>query len=268
MNPLLNSISILKDAPTKTLDGINCFNRDGDNEWFESAYTDLTEPWDYSKRGGELFRQKFSVEQIRKHNNAPKALLELGCSKGLMTKLLIPFCKNIYASDISLSAIKACKENCDIPAKQHNCNMEYFVTGIPGLPFADNSFDIVSICDGLAGWWLSVDQRRQALEDTHRVLKKGGIAILTDCLMPEVNKDEEFEAYIQVVRESSLSILEVKFLYDKPWYKLESVLKKNRLDGVFSKLLANVSFAKALNSVGGVIGKKVARHIVIIVQKD
>jgi hypothetical protein len=65
-----------------------------------------------------------------------------------------------------------------------------------------------------------------------------------------------------------LSILDVKFLYDKPWYKLESVLKKNRLEGAFSKLLANVSFAKVLNSVGGVIGKKAARHIVIIVQKD
>jgi ubiquinone/menaquinone biosynthesis C-methylase UbiE len=261
---LIDSVSLLKDTPTDNINGIKCFNRDGDNEWFETAYNDLTEPWDYSKRGGELFRQKYSVETIRTYNNAPEALLELGCSKGLMTKLLIPFCKNIYAADISFSAIRACKQNCDLQAGESNCNIEYFVTGVPALPFADDSFDVVSICDGLAGWWLSEDQRRDALEDTYRVLKKGGIAILTDCLMPEINKDEEFEAYQKVVRESSLTIVEVKFLYDKPWYKLESALKKAHLNGVFSLLLANVSFAKALNSISKLFGKKAARHIIIV----
>ena len=40
MNSLPDSMSILKDAPTKTLDEINCFNRDADNEWFETAYSD------------------------------------------------------------------------------------------------------------------------------------------------------------------------------------------------------------------------------------
>ena len=258
----------LKTHPTRSSDGVNVYDSENDNNWFETAYNNTAEPWDYSKRAGELYRHLYSVQQIREYNNAPEVLLELGCSKGLMTELLIPFTQMIYATDISLTALKACKNRCDSLAEKSDCRIEYFVATTPGLPFESDSFDVVTICDGLAGWWLSDDQKLTALEDTYRVLKKGGIAILTDCLMPEVNKEEEFDAYELLIRKSSLSIVKISFLYDKLWYKVESLLKKTGMENKLSSVLTSIPLAKALNEIGRLFGRKAARHIVVILRKD
>lgn len=183
-----------------------------------------------------------------------------------MTELLVPLCHTIYATDISLTALKACKQRCDPKAEEHNCQINYLVTTTPGLPFAADSFDVVTLCDGLAGWFLSEEEKKLALKDVHRVLKKGGVAILTDCLMPELNKGE-FEAHEAFIRSSPLSITEVSFLYDKPWYKLESFLRKIGLVRKFGGILSSVPLAKVLNRFGRVIGRKASRHIVIIARK-
>ncbi|MEJ6981567.1 class I SAM-dependent methyltransferase [Pedobacter sp. P351] len=258
----------LKTLPDTVSDGINVYDGVDFNNWFETAYNNTGEPWDYSKRAGELYRHIYSVQQIREYNDAPEVLLELGCSKGLMTELLIPSTKTIYATDISLTAIKACKQKCDPIAQESNCRIEYFVTTTPGLPFEADSFDVVTICDGLAGWWLSDDEKLAALEDTYRVLKKGGIAILTDCLMPEVNKGEEFGAYEQLIRKSPLSVVRITFLYDKLWYKLESLLKKTGMESTLRSMLTSIPLAKAFNGIGRLFGRKAARHIVVILRKD
>ncbi|MBC7913531.1 MAG: class I SAM-dependent methyltransferase [Pyrinomonadaceae bacterium] len=267
MNDLKHTSPYVNKAPHKIIDGINIYDRDDYNEWFETAYNDTAEPWDYSKRAGELYRHRYSVKQILKYNSNPEVLLELGSSKGLMTKLLIPHTRTLYAADISLTALSSCKQNCEVIAKESNCRLEYFLTTTPGLPFAPESFDVVTVCDGLEGWWLSEEQKRAALEEIYKVLKKGGIAILTDCLMPELNKTV-FEDYKKFVRSSPLSVVNVSYLYDKVWYKLESALKKARLQSVFGGLLASVPLAKLLNSFGKTIGTKAARHIVVILRKD
>jgi ubiquinone/menaquinone biosynthesis C-methylase UbiE len=72
-----------------------------------------------------------------------------------MAAHLIPYTKELYASDISPSAVKACKQTCDELASQHDCAMHYYVTTTPGLPFAEYSFEVVTLCDGLVGWWFS-----------------------------------------------------------------------------------------------------------------
>jgi ubiquinone/menaquinone biosynthesis C-methylase UbiE len=267
MNDSNDIAPLVINSPTNTIDGIHVYDQKDYNQWFETEYNNNTEPWEYSHRAAELYRHQYSVQKILKYKPAPEMLLELGASKGLMTKQLIPFCNKIYAADISLTALKACKQRCDVEAKKYGCQMDYFLTTIPNLPFADESFDVVTICDGLAGWYLADDQRRLALIDVNRVLKKGGIAILTDCLMPERNKGE-FDAYKSLVQQSPLSIKQVSYLYDKPWYMMESVFKKIGLERKASKILANISLAKILNKIGGIFGRKASRHIIVIVRRD
>ncbi|MEJ7738654.1 MAG: class I SAM-dependent methyltransferase [Chitinophagaceae bacterium] len=264
-NPVPIAPSLIS-SPTKIVDGISIYERKDYNEWFEAEYTNTAEPWEYSKRASELYRHIYTVQLIRRYNAAPKSLLELGCSKGLMTELLIPFNKAIYAADISFTAMKACKKRCDAKAELYHCRMEYLVATTPGLPFAADSFDTVTLCDGLRGWWLPDEQKRIALEDTFRVLKKGGIAILTDYL-PELNRGEA-KAYEAMVRASPLSIVEISFLYDKPWYKLESLLKKTGLQHKLRSILASIPLAKTLNTIGNLAGLKAARHILIVVRKE
>ena len=258
---------LLINSPTKVVGAINVYERNDYNGWFEKEYESTVEPWNYSHRGAELYRHIRSVQKIRKYNAAPQTLLELGCSKGLMTEMLIPFSRSICAADISLTALKACEQRCTPKAVETSCKVGYFQATVPTLPFAADSFDIVTVCDGLAAWYLPDDQQRLALQDIWRVLKKGGFAILTDCLMPEHNKGE-FEAYEAIVKDSPLIIIETSFLYDKPWYMLEGLLKKTGLERKFRSILVSIRLSKMLNSMGSLLGRKAARHIVIIVRKD
>lgn len=253
--------------PSRIIDGINIYDRNDYNEWYEVEYDTGIEPWGFSHRGAELYRHVYSVQKIKQYNAHPQALLELGCSKGLMTELLIDSSHTICAADVSLTALKACSKRCTTKAKQKNCQVDYFVTTTPHLPFAPNSFDVVTLCDGLAEWYSSDEQKQLALKDVHRVLKRGGIAILTDCLMPEQNKGA-FELYEALIHDSPLAVVEISFLYDKPWYKFETLLKKAGLASKMRNVLASVTLAKALNSAGRLFGRKASRHIVIIVRKE
>lgn len=259
--------SLLKN-PTKIVDGINIYESRNYNAWFEAEYTKSAEPWKYSNRAAELNRYQYVVELIHRHHADSKIILELGCSKGLMTELLIPFSRLICAADISNTALKACKQRCDPEAQKYDCSMKYFLTTTPGLPFTAESFDTVTICDGLTGWWLSEEQKRIALQDTFRVLKRGGIAILTDHSINSGSHRKEFREFETLIRNSPFSIVEMSFLYDKLWYKMESLLKKTRLERAFSGVMASIPLARMLNGLGRLIGRRAACHIVAVLRKD
>ena len=233
------------------------------NPWFEQQYTTTAEPWSYSRRGGELYRHAYTVEQLRRFCPNPSSLLELGCSRGLMTARLVPFTKELYAADVSLSAVKACKQKCDDLAARHECAMHYYVTTTPGLPFGEDSFDVVTLCDGMIGWYFSEEQKQAALEDTHRVLRRGGYAVFTDYTTPD-----KFAAYAELVAESKLAVVATTYLYDRPWYLFESLLKKLPGKPVLEPLMASTQAAKLLHRAGGMIGPAAARHILVIARKD
>lgn len=266
-NVIPTALSLIK-TPTKIVDGINIYESRNYNAWFESTYSQTAEPWKYSNRAAELNRYKYVVEQIQRYHAASKIILELGCSKGLMTELLIPFSRLICAADISNTALKACKQRCDPEAKKYDCSMEYYLTTTPGLPFTAESFDTVTICDGLTGWWLSGEQKRIALQDTFRVLKRGGIAVLTDHSINAGTYRNEFREFETLIRNSPFSIVEMGFLYDKLWYKMESLLKKARLERLLSSVLASIPIARTLNSLGRFAGRRAACHIVAVLRKD
>ena len=247
----------------RLLDGIAVTQEHDYNPWFENQYSTTAEPWSYSRRGGELYRHLYTVEQLRQFCPYPSSLLELGCSQGLMTAHLVPFTKELYASDISLSAVKACKQKCDALAAQHDCAMHYYVTTTPGLPFPESSFEVATLCDGMIGWWFSDDQQQAALQDTYRVLRKGGYAVFTDYITPD-----RFPGFIDLIEKSAFSVVSTSYLYDKPWYLLESVAKKLPGKTLLEPIVASTQVAKLLHRAGRIAGTAAARHIVIVARKD
>ncbi|GEO11169.1 class I SAM-dependent methyltransferase [Segetibacter aerophilus] len=233
------------------------------NDWFEKQYSRNEEPWNYSHRGGEIFRHKFTIQQLREFCPHPCALLELGCGSGLMTAKLASFTSKLYAADVSLSAVKACKQKCDPVARKHNCEIEYYVTTTPGLPFNDGSFDTVTLCDGLLGWWFTEEQKQAALKDTYRALQKGGYIILTD-----YTTADHFADYIKLVNQSAFKIVKITYLHDRPWYLLESLAKKLPFKSLLKPIVASPHLAKLLHYSGRIIGPTSSRHIIIVARKE
>jgi SAM-dependent methyltransferase len=95
----------------------------------------------------------------------PRQILDIGCGTGTMLRYLAAY-GDVQGADADAEAVHFCKmrgaEN---------------VTLLPGeiMPFADNSFDLISMFDVLE----HIEDDRGALRETFRVLKRDGLLILT-----------------------------------------------------------------------------------------
>jgi SAM-dependent methyltransferase len=93
-------------------------------------------------------------------------VLDVACGTGLSTKALLPIAHQVYGTDHSAEMLKA--------AFQHP-NISYAVAKAEQQPFADNSFDLITVCSGVH--WFQIDA---FLSETARLLKRAAWLLLYD----------------------------------------------------------------------------------------
>ena len=265
MNKENNIIEGLAYLPDEVEGQINIHKIADYNEYYEKLYYSISEPWQYSKRGAELYRHSYTVEKIEKYQSKPKNVLELACSKGLMSALLLNYSLKLYLADISIKAVRVCKEYID-KINVEKIEVNFFITTAPGLPFKENFFDVITVCDGLGEWHYDDEKFRNALDDIYNKINKEGIAVFTDYINPQ-SDGMHFKNYISKIANSPFSIIDISFLYDRPWYLFEALVKKMQLNIILQKVLESIPLAKKMNKLGKMFGERAARHIVIVAKK-
>ena len=95
------------------------------------------------------------------------------------------------------------------------------------------------------------------------MLRPGGHALLTEHTRPE-----RFEEFIGGIAKSSLRIVDVRYLYDRPWYRFESWFAAIREWRPVKRLLRSVGLARALQAVGRLFGRRASRHVCVIAVRD
>lgn len=98
-----------------------------------------------------------------------KVVLDVGCWTGQYTKLASAVAKKIYGLDPDKNAIKF--------AKKQVTNGNFLVGSAVKLPYPSEFFDVVVISEVLEHVPLQTEQK--VLKEIRRVLKKGGILILS-----------------------------------------------------------------------------------------
>ncbi|HZO32986.1 MAG TPA: class I SAM-dependent methyltransferase [Chloroflexota bacterium] len=96
----------------------------------------------------------------------PLEILDAGCGSGGMTRYLRRFGR-VTGIDLAPEALGLAQKRC-LHRLAHS--------SVGALPFLDGSFDVVTSFDVL--YHLNVDDDSAALEDIHRVLRPGGIALI------------------------------------------------------------------------------------------
>ena len=79
-----------------------------DREYFENLYEQSSDPWGFetSPYEREKYERTLGVLQSRRYQRA----LEIGCSIGVFTAMLAPFCNELRAVDVSERAVAAARE--------------------------------------------------------------------------------------------------------------------------------------------------------------
>jgi len=216
------------------------------------------EPFDYSRRAVEILRHRYVCEAVRRLNPHPRKLLDVGCSMGQLTVQLAAVAPAPVAVDLSRTAIGKARERlrgAGMPAR-------FVLASVTALPFHDGSFDVVVLSDGLHSWQLPREERQLALADAHRVLERGGHALLTEYLQPRV-----FPEFVAQARATPFEVVSIEYLYDRLWYQIESWFKAVRRWSWVERVFASVSFARFLCALGRVFGSRGSRHIAVAARK-
>ena len=123
----------------------------------------------------ELYRH--IAETAKALGNKPLAWLDIGCGTGKTAEAMhgkIPLERFVFA-DVSEEMIGISKSRFRFP------EAEFIVSDISGLSFC-GEFDIVTAV--LVGHYLKIPERKAALENCFRALKKGGILITAENFAP------------------------------------------------------------------------------------
>ena len=133
-------------------------------------------PKDYDKRYNSdysLTYQEYLNREIMDYfpNNQDIKVLDLGCGTGFLLKSLIKKYKNVYGVDVSPDMLKKIK----IKDKRLK---KLAVGDAENIKFPDNFFDVIVY----RGVLHHLENPELALNEAHRVLKKGGIIVaLENC---------------------------------------------------------------------------------------
>lgn len=226
---------------------------------FEQLHAVGHEPWSFSERGVERLRHERLTALVR--SLAPRRLLDLGCSLGQMTARLAALPADVYAMDISPTAIGRARERL---ASGPAARRPRFVSGsATALPFGPRSFDVILASDGLYGWQLGDADRATALREIHGALTAGGHAVLTDHMRPDL-----FARFVEEIAASPLRVVRVMYLHDRPCYQFESWLRAIAHWRPARAARRSTRLARALCTLGRVFGPAGSRHICVLAARD
>jgi ubiquinone/menaquinone biosynthesis C-methylase UbiE len=127
----------------------------------------------YDQYMGPMFFEPYALEVAKLvDTSSVQTALELAAGTGRVTKhlrsVLSPGAK-LIASDISPHMLAFAKE------KLKGLNVDWQLVDAQRLPFADNSIDLVVCFFGL----MFVPDKLKACSEVHRVLRKGGMFVIT-----------------------------------------------------------------------------------------
>jgi len=224
-----------------------------EREAVEREYSEGREPFSYSARAVEVLRHDWIAAKVGEHR--PRNILDVGCSLGQLTARLTRIVPEVHAIDLSLHAVAR--------ARGRNAAARFASGTVTALPYASGSFDFVVASDGPFSWNLDAADRQSALAELRRVVAPEGHVLIT-----EHTRRRRFAELVDLVGRASLRVVNVEYLYDRPWYQFESWLKAIQHWRVAQSLRGSAPVARSLLRFGRLVGPSASRHVCILAARQ
>jgi len=130
------------------------------------------------------------------------------------------------------------------------------------LPIASGGMDFVVAADGIYSWNLESRDRNRCLGEIHRILVASGRVLFT-----EHTRAFRFAEFVAEIERHDFEIERVDYLYDRPWYQVESWFKMLQGTSWVRSARRSDAIARFLQRVGRVFGPRASRHVCVLARK-
>jgi SAM-dependent methyltransferase len=124
------------------------------------------------------------------------AVLDVGCGGGHVTAAVAPLSESVIACDLTPAMLAQVEQLC---AERGLTNVQTQQADVEALPFADQSFDVVVTRYSAHHW----PNPQRGIAQCLRVLRPGGIFLLSDIVAPEQPALDTFLQTIEYIRDRS-----------------------------------------------------------------
>jgi SAM-dependent methyltransferase len=171
--------------------------------YFDALYAESADPWNFKHSTYE--QQKYHTTIQALSNKSFKNGLELGCSIGVLTRLLATQCDALLAVDISAIAIKQAQDNC------RDLDQVRFKALDVNQRFPEGKFDLI-ICSEIC-YYLDKEALQHLFKNITQTLTTGGTFVMVHWtgLVPDypLTGDAVHEYFQAFIRDNTLNISEI-----------------------------------------------------------
>lgn len=171
-----------------------------DSDYFKKVYDAREDPWDFETSEYEAEKYKATLKALpkRKYENA----LEIGCSIGVLTKLLAERCKKLTATDVSQKALDKAIERC-----RGLNNISFLKLSFP-KEIPDDEYDLIIISE--VAYYLSPSDWNFAMEQLYARMEDRAHLVLVHWL-PEVHDypqtgDEVHDSFAKLMKDRMTNV--------------------------------------------------------------
>ncbi|MEN5195728.1 class I SAM-dependent DNA methyltransferase [Sphingobacterium faecium] len=145
-------------------------------DYFTAVYDRNEDPWDFETSAYEAAKYAATIAALP--NKQEERVLEVGCSIGVLTRILAQRCIHLLAIDVSQKALDIATRRCE-----HVRNVTFKKASFPKeLP--TEQFNLIMISE--VAYYLSASDWRSAIGSLYERLVSGGHIVLVHWL-PEVH---------------------------------------------------------------------------------
>ncbi len=137
-------------------------------DYFDKVYRAHADPWNFET--SEYERGKYAATLAALPRQSYENALEVGCSIGVLTEQLAPFCQKLLAVDVSDAALEKAKKRCaELP------HVKFEKMQIPAH-FPSETFDLILVSE--VGYYLAPADWKTAVEKIIGQLRPDGSVLL------------------------------------------------------------------------------------------